>query len=202
MKKINFKNDVTKVNAETFNTFQNNIEEAVVPEGGTTGQILTKSSNEDNEVNWTDPIETQVINSLNAESTTSALSAYQGKVLNNRLMNIEDSSIYSTEETKVGTWIDGKPIYRKVYTIDALPNATWLHFSVEIQNVDTLISLRGVAKSASEAFEMPSAYDATHFDPIVANFNGTTIYEIRFKPSSDRTPYSAFTILEYTKTTD
>ena len=43
MEKINFQNGVTKVNAETFNTFQNNIEEASVPTGGTTGQVLTKS---------------------------------------------------------------------------------------------------------------------------------------------------------------
>lgn len=141
MKKISFKNDVTKVNAETFKTFQNNIEEAVVPEGGTTGQVLTKSSNEDNKVNWTDPIETQVINSLNAESTTSALSAYQGKVLNNRLMNIEDSSIYSTEETKVGTWIDGKPIYRKVIEYSTQPASESNTFYHGISNVDKFIDI-------------------------------------------------------------
>lgn len=38
--------------------------------------------------------------------------------------NSEDSSItnnvYSLEETVVGTWIDGKPIYRKVYVVNEL----------------------------------------------------------------------------------
>lgn len=24
--------------------------------------------------------------------------------------------VYSTEETRIGTWIDGKPLYRKIYT--------------------------------------------------------------------------------------
>ena len=31
--------------------------------------------------------------------------------------SIESLSTYSTEETKVGTWINGKPIYRKVFKV-------------------------------------------------------------------------------------
>lgn len=31
--------------------------------------------------------------------------------------NLDGLSTYSTEETKVGTWIDGKPIYRKVFKV-------------------------------------------------------------------------------------
>lgn len=56
MKKINFENGKTKVNAETFNTFQDNIEEASVPGGGTTGQVLVKKSNLDNETEWADQV--------------------------------------------------------------------------------------------------------------------------------------------------
>lgn len=198
MKKINFKNDVTKVNDETFNTFQNNIEEAVVPEGGTTGQILTKSSNEDNEVNWTDPIETQVINSLNAESTTSALSAYQGKVLNNRLMNVEDSSIYSTEETKVGTW-NGKPIYRKVIysTINKSGTVSVQHGIANLgivtnmyinfnrgdkQMINTRISTDGYNIGLDTIY-------ADYFDITIPTAFGSSIKYI-------------YAIMEYTKTTD
>lgn len=54
MKKINFENGKTKVNAETFNAFQSNIEEASVPSGGTTGQVLVKKTNADNDTEWID----------------------------------------------------------------------------------------------------------------------------------------------------
>ena len=30
--------------------------------------------------------------------------------------DISSSEVYSTEEQKIGTWVNGKPIYRKVYT--------------------------------------------------------------------------------------
>ena len=86
MDKINFQNDVTKVNAETFNTFQNNIENAIntvnektLPIGGTTGQILTKQSDTDYDTQWQNPIE--VVDNLTSESSASALSANQGKIL-------------------------------------------------------------------------------------------------------------------------
>lgn len=199
MKKINFQNDVTKVNAETFNTFQNNIEEAVVPEGGTTGQILTKISNENNEVNWTDPIETQVINSLNAESTTSALSAYQGKVLNNRLMNVEDSSIYSTEETKVGTWIDGKPIYRKVILLTASTSTKSLSISSIISNIESIWinSSKSFYKIASGGSGMISDWEVSG-----ARFKAVIDIETLYYVCSDPGYSKAEITLEYTKTTD
>lgn len=31
--------------------------------------------------------------------------------------------VYSTEEVRIGTWIDGKPLYRKMYTV-TLPSST------------------------------------------------------------------------------
>ena len=73
MDKLNFQNGVTKVNAETFNTFQNNIDNAintvdnkintvdnkinnvstkVIPDGGNTGQVLAKNSSTDGDVSW------------------------------------------------------------------------------------------------------------------------------------------------------
>lgn len=57
MEKITFVDNVTKANADTFNTMQDNIEDG-----------------------------------------------------------IEEKQTYSTEEIRIGTWIDGKPLYRKVFT--------------------------------------------------------------------------------------
>ena len=57
------------------------------------------------------------------------------KVLKNRagdtIIPVTDADTYSTNEKKVGVWIDGKPIYRKTIVLDftSVPAAglTWNH---------------------------------------------------------------------------
>lgn len=59
------------------------------------------------------PIIATVINNLNSDSTIDALSAKQGKILNEKITN---TNTYSTEEINTGKkWINGKDIYRKVF---------------------------------------------------------------------------------------
>ena len=38
------------------------------------------------------------------------------EIFNGVIPNYENARTYSTSEIKVGTWIDGKPIYRKVFS--------------------------------------------------------------------------------------
>ena len=54
-----------------------------------------------------------VVDGLNSTSATNALSANQGKVLNEK---IEELTTYSTTEKVVGTWIDGKTLYEITLT--------------------------------------------------------------------------------------
>ena len=122
MEKINFKNgQAPYINDTNLNQLQTNIEEAIdskssLPSGGTIGQVLAKASNTDNDVEWVDqtdsgPVVT-IVDNLESESTTNALSANQGKILNEKINNI---NTYSTEEINTGkTWINGKPMYRKI----------------------------------------------------------------------------------------
>ena len=112
MDKINFQNGVTKVNADTFNTFQNNIETAM-------NDIST----------------TTVIDNLTSTSTTDALSANQGKILNDKISNL---TTYSSQETNTGMkWIDNKDIYRKVLTAKKVLS-TDLNINVG-NNIDTML---------------------------------------------------------------
>ena len=39
---------------------------------------------------------------------------YDGQTAPAGWQEVDDPNVYSTTETKVGTWIDGKPLYRKV----------------------------------------------------------------------------------------
>jgi hypothetical protein len=59
-------------------------------------------------------------------------------VVNNNASLLNVSMTYSTTEQVVGTWIDNKPIYRKVYSISGtMAQNAWTTL-VSISNVDTL----------------------------------------------------------------
>lgn len=108
MNKINFQNGITKVNAETFSTFQNNIDNAinavddkikttntkVIPDGGTTGQILAKKSDANQDVEWQNQI--KIADNLESDSIIDALSAKQGKTLKQL---IEDEIYYKAGDS-------------------------------------------------------------------------------------------------------
>lgn len=60
-------------------------------------------------------------------------------VVNENANILEESNTYSTTEKVVGTWIDGKPIYRKVYSISGtMAQNAWTTLT-SLSNVDTLV---------------------------------------------------------------
>ena len=93
---------------------------------------------------------------------------------------------YSTEEQQVGTWMNGKPIYRKVYSglnFGGTANA-WTDTGATISNVDNIISCRGLGSD---------------FQPLMG-----------FRVNSNKIQYwcaqtwgnTTYIVIEYTKTTD
>ena len=116
---------------------------------------------------------------------------------------VDKKQTYSTKETVIGTWIDGKPIYRKVYEINSLPNKERMYVDCNIPNVQHVITMRGVMESSTEWDSMPSAYtNGTLIDSLVIERTGNTLTRIRILNNFDRSKFSAFVILEYTKTID
>lgn len=112
--------------------------------------------------------------------------------------------VYSKDEVKTNKiWIDGKPIYRKVYEISSLPNKDRMYVDCNIPNVQHVITMRGVMESSTEWDSMPSAYTGgTLIDSLVIERSGNTLVRIRILNNFDRSGFSAFVLLEYTKTTD
>lgn len=113
---------------------------------------------------------------------------------------------YSTDETVIGTWIDGKPIYRKVIVSE---DTDFEHadvpqvrgFSHNIDNLDTCVSAQVIMKhkSASNHYPLPNIES----NGVV----GTAVYEVNsqkvwLKSRDSWAEYKAIIILEYTKTTD
>lgn len=99
---------------------------------------------------------------------------------------------YSTDEQVVGTWIDGKPIYRRVYTGVTFTTSkdTW---------VDTNIAIPDDFGSLVHA-EM---INATVHDNLQIWVNSTKkIIQVMMNRTSALTRTTDILILEYTKSTD
>lgn len=68
--------------------------------------------------------------------------------------------VYSTEETRVGTWIDGKPLYQRTFTGTIQGYNQWTIIA-EIPGMDRLVSFLGTAlknkgTSNEETLQIPS----------------------------------------------
>ena len=105
---------------------------------------------------------------------------------------------YSTEEKVVGTWIDGKPLYRKTVNFGALPNNTTKGITHNIQNLNEIIKLWGFARSSQSRGGITLPHATT--TPISLYCDDTYIGVKAFLDASVYT--EAYINIEYTKTTD
>ena len=106
---------------------------------------------------------------------------------------------YSTSEIKIGTWISGKPLYRKVITF-SLTNGSVQTVAHNISNVEFIYVKDFFAWKSSSNFSRPlnCTYntDTNYVQVNTTNF----IYLITNK--QDPSNATGYVILEYTKTTD
>lgn len=120
--------------------------------------------------------------------------------------------VYSTEETRVGTWIDGKPLYRKVFTLVVTStNNCKIYTGLNGPDIE-IIKIEGLKKHHSDTDKL------THYVPIPSWNNSadtlrvnssifhTTIDsaspEIQIKTHLAAEGDVLIYILEYTKNTD
>jgi len=106
--------------------------------------------------------------------------------------SIKASKTYSTEETVVGTWIDGKPLYRKVIQTDTVNLSAGTHNLADLDASCLVKSLRCLLYGPTGQFVLGSDTSEIHHknDKIVAKTTidwGSGYVEI---------------VVEYTKTTD
>ena len=114
---------------------------------------------------------------------------------------IRQIDIYSTDETIVGRWIDGKPAYRKVFKgTRTVSDGEEVTIDISELNIETPISMNG--------FYNGNSYDHTFQNPAGWNWSGSNRFllylqdfnKIKISSTSMWTEYTI--ILEYTKTTD
>lgn len=105
---------------------------------------------------------------------------------------------YSTEGRRIGTWIDGKPIYRKV-VIGTLPSSRdQIIESDHISDFDCLISMIAVSDLGGENYAFPY-YSTSGYANVTLRSDGT-FWFLGTHPSFFGKSITC--IVEYTKTTD
>ena len=110
------------------------------------------------------------------------------------LGNVKSGNNYSTNEQVIGTWIDGKPIYRKVVIIDNPSNGK----TFSIANIDEPINI--IWKQVYSPNKLVFSYGDNGSSCSVIGFNTTSKnFEINISGGFSG---KIVAIVEYTKTTD
>lgn len=107
----------------------------------------------------------------------------------------ENNGVYSTTETKVGTWIDGKTLYKRVVVLNGLGtlSTTASLFPHNIPNVDTIYISEGFVKGNS-GVSFPLTNTSRYFA-----VDTTTIRVALAEGEVDYSTYNATVVLQYTK---
>lgn len=122
--------DINKVNASDLNEIKNVVNE-----------------NDDNTTNNSNAIGT--LSNLNTTSKNNLVSAIN-EVNNNDVLK----GTYSTNETRIGTWM-GKPLYRKVLSTVGLSSETKKSINCNITNPDKIWIVGGFIYSAARVVTLP-----------------------------------------------
>lgn len=109
---------------------------------------------------------------------------------------------YSTTEQAIGTWIDGKTIYRKVYdltcTLDNNYYYTYTGDSSTIMNIDTIVKYDAYIKRDTVIFKIPNSKSYNCMTYIQRSYGGISLAcDTSIGTSFDGKPL--IIILEYTK---
>ena len=107
-----------------------------------------------------------------------------------------ENQIYSTDETVIGTWINGKPLYRKIIKTSVKQGVQKI-YDVSNMNLDDIIRMNGsISQSEGSIVHIPYGTSSNDF---------AVVY---YPKSSNQIEINTSTagivniILEYTKTTD
>lgn len=108
---------------------------------------------------------------------------------------------YSTDETIVGKWIDGKPLYQRTVDCGAGPNATTKSVPCSINNLDKIVDIKGIICSTTSDiwFKQVGHANSTSDFIISIDYNNGNI---RISSGNNYSNGNVYVTLQYTKTTD
>ena len=136
-----------------------------------------------NKVNATDMNEIKSVVNNNASETSKAT----------------NSTVYVTTRVgnQVGTWVDGKTIYRKAIYVPSFPNTTSMTINADLTNLDKIVRLYGIGwGSTNNTFPLPYISPSAQIELVYLSSGDN----IRITASDDRSSMTGYIIVEYTKT--
>ena len=144
-------------------------------------------------------------NVLNTHST-SQTDTYSANYINNNV----GKEIYSATEQVIGTWIDGKPLYRKVITGTLGESGTTdvtitdvLPMTCDIVNITGSITAMNGANKQARPISLYLNYSSQeNFISFILLGQNATRYDLKFFYTSPYAESGFNMILEYTKSTD
>lgn len=116
-----------------------------------------------------------------------------------------NNDIYSTNEIKIGTWIDGKPLYRKVIRYSGSLTSGSNQIPHGISNLDNIVNkncfIEFYSGSVKSIYGHGTYIDNTQFISI-STINSTNVNLYIGSAWANSFTNGCYIILEYTKTTD
>lgn len=112
--------------------------------------------------------------------------------------------VYSEDEVRIGTWVDGKPLYRKCFLVENLSIAinVWTKFSESPVDYGDVIRITGSFKYKTETYNVPTTSTSSGLLSygVLPKYGGICL----FTTNQDfvREAHHFICIIEYTKTTD
>lgn len=108
---------------------------------------------------------------------------------------------YSTTEQVVGTWIDGKPLYRKVFSADTTAGGT-LSVPIGTNDIDTVVKADVYKTQVGTTTDTVGSFYTSSTDYFRYWVRKTQhgVYQVELRSASNA--YSYTMVIEYTKTTD
>lgn len=115
---------------------------------------------------------------------------------------LDSNSVYSTTEQVVGTWIDRKPIYRKVVLINSISGTNVNEIAVPT-NIDTMLpNVCGIVYDNSGNGYFINYNNVYNTGQDIGAFYYKTHNCISIKQYAEFNINNGYIIIEYTKTTD
>ena len=116
---------------------------------------------------------------------------------------VEGLNTYSTDEVRIGTWIDDRPIYRKVFTVTNYTAGVGIEVNHEIENFDFAINKGGVGIRKDGKHQVISNSFNNSFDFDIFDISNVSFkYYIGSSMSGNIALTTIYLWLEYVKTTD
>ena len=147
---------------------------------------------------WLDTDEnTNIITIDNSVSTTSTNPISNQAITN--YVNGKTWNTYSATETRIGTWKNNKPLYRKVFEFGEVTGTEYIMSNV-LSNVSEIVNISGSYKTGvQDRIPISVYYSASYNCATTVKLTNNTI-GIGWNGWSKL--FGGFVIVEYTKTTD